>query len=102
MQKAEGNIGASSIHFDVQPDMREQLEVSARSDLMQRMAEVSGGEVLKLDDLSSLADRYNKNVEKSRPVQYRQVPAWDRWWVLIGVFALWSCSWTLRRRTGLV
>jgi hypothetical protein len=90
------------VHFDVRPDLREQLEVSARPDLMQRMAEISGGEALALDELSELASKFNAHVEQSRPIQYRRNTAWDRWWVLSTILIVWSVTWGLRRRTGLV
>ena len=93
---------AKSVHFDVRPDLREQLEVSARADLMRRISEVSGGESLAVDQLSDLASKFKTHIEQSRPVQYQRSPAWDRWWVLGSVLVLWSVTWGLRRHTGLV
>ncbi len=91
-----------SVRFDVKPDLREQLEVSARTDLMQRIAEVSGGAVLAPENPGQLKEKFIAHIEKSRPVQYQRVPAWDRWWVLAGILGLWTTTWTLRRRTGLI
>ncbi len=98
----QGAAVTKNIHFDVRPDLREQLEVSARSDLMQRIAEVSGGAVLSLDDPSELKQRFTEHIRQSRPVQYQRIAAWDRWWVLVGVLCLWTTTWGLRRRTGLI
>ena len=97
-----GEPVTKSVHFDVRPDLREQLEVSARPDLMQRIAEISGGEALAPADLGTLAEKFNTHIEQSRPVQYQRNTAWDRWWVLTAVLVIWSVTWGLRRRTGLV
>ena len=51
-----GQPVTKSVHFDVRRDLREQLQVSARGDVMQRLAEISGGEALALDQLSQLKD----------------------------------------------
>ncbi len=98
----EGESRTKSVHFDVWPDLREQLEVSARSDLMQRIAEVSGGAVISRDDPSELKQLFTAHIQKSRSVQYRRIAAWDRWWVLVGILSLWTTTWGLRRRTGLI
>ncbi len=97
-----GEQVTKSVHFDVRPDLREQLEVSARSDLMQRIAEVSGGGVVAIDELSSLSGAFEEHVSKSRSVQYQRTTAWDRWWVLCGLLVLWTVTWGVRRRSGLV
>lgn len=98
----DGKSVMKSVHFDIRPDLREQLEVSSRPDLMRRIAEVSGGMALGLDELRTVADSFDTHIQQSRPVQYRRKPAWDRWWVLVGLLIIWSVSWGLRRRSGLV
>ena len=39
---------------------------------------------------------------RTRPERTAQTMAWDRWWVLLGAFAVWGAAWGLRRRSGLV
>jgi hypothetical protein len=97
-----GSAQTKSVHFDVWPDLREQLEVSARSDLMQRIAEISGGSVIVRDDPSELKQQFQVHIQKSRSIQYQRIAAWDRWWVLVGILCLWTTTWALRRRTGLI
>ncbi|MEZ6059318.1 MAG: hypothetical protein R3C19_03040 [Planctomycetaceae bacterium] len=97
-----GESVTKSVHFDVRPDLREQLEVSARPDLMQRIAEISGGDIIDTGDPSSIGDAFEEHISKSRSIQYQRTTAWDRWWVLTGVLVLWTVTWGLRRRTGLV
>ncbi|MEQ9407357.1 MAG: hypothetical protein RIK87_06500 [Fuerstiella sp.] len=97
-----GATNTRTVHFDVQPDLREKLEVSARPDLMGRIAEISGGESIAVDQLSSLGSRIRTHLQESRPVQYQRQTAWDRWWVLGTILVVWSVTWGLRRRTGLV
>ena len=97
-----GDTITKNVEFDVRPDLREQLEVSARADLMQRIGELSGGGVLSSASASDLRQRFEEHVQQSRPVQYRRLTAWDRWWVLTGILCLWTTTWALRRRTGLI
>ncbi len=94
--------GTGVVHFGVRPDLREKLEVSARPDLMQRIAELSGGEVVDQENPRAVVDSFQDHVRRNRPVQFRRTSAWDRWWVLAGVVVLWTVSWGCRRRTGLI
>ncbi len=98
----DGTPVTRSVQFDVRPDLREQLEVTARGDLMQRIAELSGGGVLSADNASDIRERFQEHIQQSRPVQYQRIAAWDRWWVLAGLLSLWTTTWALRRRTGLI
>ncbi|MBC7967717.1 MAG: hypothetical protein H7Z17_17525, partial [Fuerstia sp.] len=98
----DGNSVTRSVQFDVRPDLREQLEVTARGDLMQRIAELSGGGVLSADNVGDIRERFHEHIQQSRPVQYQRIAAWDRWWVLTGLLSLWTTTWALRRRTGLI
>lgn len=94
--------GTRKVRFDVRPDLREQLEIAARPELMSRIAELSDGEVLQGEQLSSLANTFQSYRAASQAVQYRRIPVWDRWWVLVSLFLLWSGTWAVRRSHGLV
>lgn len=91
-----------TIHFDVQPDLREQLEVSAKPAVLRRIADESGGKALALNNIEKVATLFNGYLEQSRPEQFQRTLAWDRWWVLLVVFAIWTTTWAIRRRNGLV
>lgn len=103
---ATGAAGAgnssTTVAFDVRSISTEQLDVEARPDLMARIAEQSGGAVLAAGETESLTDQFREHLAKSRPEKVRRISAWDRWWVLAGVFVIWSTAWGLRRSAGLV
>jgi hypothetical protein len=88
--------------FEVRNLSDERLDLKARPDLMARIAEESGGAVLEGDDYSDLARLLGEHWERTRSRQVKRVAAWDRWWVLAGVFGLWVLSWSLRRSSGLI
>lgn len=92
--------------FDVRRDLREQLDVRARPDLLARIAEVSGGAVLEAAPGESGADDVRRKLaehqERTRPREVRRRTAWDRWWVLIGIASVWGWSWARRRSAGRV
>jgi hypothetical protein len=90
------------VDFDVRPDLRERLELAARPDLMKQIAEVSGGAALEPERLTQIAEAFEEHAQHSRPVQYRRINAWDRWWVLCGILILWGTTWSLRRASGLI
>jgi hypothetical protein len=93
---------STSVAFDVRSISAEQLDVQARPDLMARIAEQSGGSVLDANGTTSLSDRFREHLARSRPEKVRRIPAWDRWWVLVGMIAVWGTAWSLRRSAGLV
>lgn len=88
--------------FDVRRFSEEQLDLNARGDLLARIAQNTGGAVLEGDQPGEIAERFAARLAGSRPEQVRRLPAWDRWWVLVGVFGVWFTTWSLRRRGGLV
>jgi hypothetical protein len=98
----EDEVGAVAA-FDVRRgDLREVLEVAARPDRMEYIAQETGGSVLAEADPRLLAQRFEQHLVSSRPERMAQTTAWDRWWVLLGAFALWGTAWGLRRWSGLV
>jgi len=93
---------AKTVAFDVRSISAEQLDVQARPDLMARIAEQSGGAVLDVNGTDSLSDRFREHLARSRPEKVRRIPAWDRWWILVSMIAVWGTAWGLRRSAGLV
>jgi hypothetical protein len=88
--------------FDVRGNMIERLDVRARPDVMKRIAQASGGEVLETADPHALDQQFKLHLGRTRPERMAQTMAWDRWWALLGAFAIWGTAWGLRRRSGLV
>ena len=76
--------------FEVHTFSSEQLDLRARPDLMARIAADSGGE------------RFKKHLSRTRPAQVEHVSVWDRWWVLVALFGVWTTCWAVRRASGLV
>jgi hypothetical protein len=79
----------------------EKKELSADPDVMRKMAEVSGGSVVKAEDVAHLPEVVRK-WEAARQLSHRQQPFWDRWWLLTGLLGLLGIEWWFRRREGLL
>jgi hypothetical protein len=99
-QKSDNST--TTVAFDVRPNLAEQLDVQARPDLMARIAEQTGGAVMPQGETVSLAQEFREHLARSRPERVQRITAWDRWWILTGVLAVWSTAWGLRRSAGLV
>ncbi len=79
----------------------ENKELSADPDLMQKLAELSGGAVVVSEDIPHMANVVRR-WEAARQISHRQQSVWDRWWVLTGLLALLGAEWWFRRREGLL
>ena len=88
--------------FAVRERWVEKLEVDARSDLMKRIAESSGGAVLENTNPEEFSIKFQEHLARSRPPQFRRVAMWDRWWVMGAILLLWATTWIVRRRSGLI
>jgi hypothetical protein len=88
--------------FDVRGNLRERLDVAAQPETMSWIARESGAVALDQADPSSLARQFEGYLSRSRPERTARTTAWDRWWVLLGAFALWGTAWGVRRWSGLV
>ena len=73
-----------------------------KEELMARIAEQTGGAVLASHEADSLGQKFREHLARSRPERVRRITAWDRWWILLGVFVVWGTAWGLRRSSGLV
>ena len=88
--------------FEVRQPVTERLELSPRNDLLAAIAKQSGGELLQANDAEAIAETIQQQIIDGLPIETRRTPAWDRWWVLLGVLGLWTAAWTVRRQSGLV
>lgn len=88
--------------FSVRDLDEERLDLRVRTDLLVRVAETTGGSLVMADDPASVAERFDEQLRRSRLVRYRRTSAWDRWWLLVAVFGMWSVVWSLRRASGIV
>jgi hypothetical protein len=93
---------AVSTAFDVRRNLTERLDLTARPDLMRRIAAESDGAELKGESADELKRQLAEHYERTRPREVRRIEAWDRWWVMLMVVGLWTASWSLRRRSGRV
>jgi hypothetical protein len=81
----------------------EQLDLTARPDLMKRIAADSGGADLTSDDLAGAVQKnFTQYMKQAHPPQVERLSAWDRWWILVVVLLAWTASWAVRRSGGLV
>ncbi len=88
--------------FDVRGNLRERLDVTPQSDVMQLIARDTGGAEFIGNDWNDLSRQFNEHLTRVHPTRSMQTPLWDRWWVLVGIMILWGSCWTLRRASGLV
>lgn len=88
--------------FDVRGNLTERLDVSAQPNVLKLIADGTGGAILETADPQQLARQFDEHLSRTRPERTAQTMAWDRWWALLGAFALWGAAWSLRRRSGLI
>jgi hypothetical protein len=79
----------------------EKKELSADPELMRKLAELSGGAVVKADEIAHLPEIVRR-WETARQIAHHQQPIWDRWWLLGALVGLLGAEWWLRRQEGLL
>ncbi|MGD9647690.1 MAG: hypothetical protein AB7U73_18405 [Pirellulales bacterium] len=101
----EGDDGSTRLEFEVRTLLDEQLYLQARPDIMARVAVLSDGAVVGedgADDVAAIAAAIRERSVDPGAQEVRRHTAWDRWWVLLGAFTVWSALWITRRTAGLV
>ena len=88
--------------FDVRRFQDEQLDITARPDVMARIASATGGSALHTTNAQEIIGQFKRYLDVNRPERVLRRPAWDKGWVLAAVLVLWSAAWALRRNSGLV
>lgn len=92
---------SASAVFEVRTGGEERLHLRARPDVMARLAVESGGSPIEWTSTEDVVVDFERQRSLHEP-RVRREPAWDRWWVMLGVFTAWTTCWGLRRSWGLI
>jgi len=93
-----GEIGQAEEAFVVAPAGAELSRPSPRPEILQSIAEATGGKLIDLGDrLDSLPFHDPERVEVG---QRKTRPLWDKWGVLVALCCIAGAEWSLRRRWG--
>ena len=87
--------------FTVYQTCEEDIITAADPELMRRIAQAGGGELLSLQGLKELPQKL-RDAQSLLTTRTEARPAWDRWWVLAALLGALSLEWVIRRRVGLV
>lgn len=101
LQNNVGKPAELSQNIEVVSASVEKRELSADPETMRQLAEISGGAVVTGKDVARLPEIVRR-WDAARELSHQRHPAWDRWWLMTGVFALLGAEWWLRRKEGLL
>lgn len=96
-----GRPAELSQNIEVVSSSVEKRELSADPELMRTLAEVSGGAVVRAEDIPRLPEVVRR-WQAARQIAHRQQPVWDRSWLLAAMLGLLGAEWWLRRKEGLL
>ncbi len=92
-------LGATA-RFLVDPKDLELDEPNADYELLRKLADATGGQLLRSEDLDAFLKRFEAmNLENLTRVQV--TPLYDNWWVLLTFVTILTAEWVLRKRAGL-
>jgi len=92
-------VDSTSLAIQILSDPFEQQNPLPNHELLVRLAEVSGGQVLA--DPGDLAELLKNRRQTLGPPQRDVSPAWSDWWLWLCLLGLLSSEWIWRRVTGL-
>ena len=92
-------VDSTSIPIQILHDPFEQQNPRPDHELLTKLAEKSGGEVL-TDDASLSRVLKSLPIERG-PSELRRAPVWSNWWTMLAILGLVSSEWCYRRWIGL-
>ncbi len=100
-RKDATSLGLDALtRFIVDPKDLELDQPNADYDLLRRIAELTGGQLLRSEDLEKfLDDLKGRKLDELTRVQV--YPLWDNWWLLLAFVTVMAAEWTVRKRAGL-
>lgn len=89
-----------SAEFFVQEEKSLELsDVSCNRQLLQQIADASGGRVFNADEVDEIVDMFsNKDETQTKTIE---TPLWDHWSMMILFFVLLTLEWLIRKLNGL-
>ena len=99
LAKAEDETVFARQFIAVTPNRRELETTKANHELLQSLAETTGGRFSA--GLGQALSATQLGQMQAQFVEYRESSTWDRWWYLLLLAALLGTEWTLRRGWGL-
>jgi hypothetical protein len=92
-------VDSTSLEVQILDDPSERQNPLPDHALLRRIADQSGGTVLKgSKDLAAMIERLPR---RTGPPQIKKTPAWSVWWLLSALIGLLTVEWGWRRRLGL-
>ena len=89
----------ATTRFIVDPRDLELDEPNADYGLLKKLAELTGGQLLKSEDLDEFVDRLS-GLKLDDLTRVTLLPLWDNMWLLLAFVATMTAEWTLRKRWG--
>lgn len=86
--------------FIVDPKDLELDQPNADYELLQQLAELTGGQLLRPEDLDSFLERLT-TLKQDELTRVEVFPLWDNWWLLLTFVGLLTVEWSLRKKWGL-
>lgn len=100
-RKDASSLGLDAItRFIVDPKDLELDQPNADYDLLRKIAELTGGQLLRSEDLEKfLKDLQGRKLDELTRIQV--YPLWDNWWLMLAFVGVMSAEWAIRKRAGL-
>ena len=77
----------------------ELAELAANRNLLEQVAEVTGGRLFLPDEVDKIPDLFTDVTEHESTRE--EIALWDHWLVLVACFGLLTTEWVLRKLNGL-
>ncbi|HUQ72202.1 MAG TPA: glutamine amidotransferase, partial [Planctomycetaceae bacterium] len=104
--RLSGTKGGQSLGLDVDtrfivdPKDLELDQPNADYELLQQLADLTGGQLLRPEDLDGFLERLT-SLKRDDLTRVEVRPLWDNWWLLAIFVALLASEWALRKKWGL-
>ncbi|MGQ3686281.1 MAG: glutamine amidotransferase [Candidatus Loosdrechtia sp.] len=100
-RKENEEIGQDYTVFNIAVKNKEFNDPSIRSDILAKMAEVSGGKYFHLPTKNAGEKISIENPSVTKLVGKRQISLWDNWYAFTVILTIVSFEWWIRKRSGL-
>ena len=97
--EGQTQVDSTSVPIQILHDPFEQQNPFPNHELLEKLAEASGGQVL--TDEEELANMLTSMPIRRGPPELRKSPIWSNWWTMAAILGLITTEWCYRRWIGL-